>query len=61
MLFYVQGPKYCVVHGKLTIGENSVIAANAVLLNSVPENEVWGGIPARKIGDVKINKNFKEK
>lgn len=35
--------------GKLTIGENAIIAANAVVLNSVPANEVWGGIPARKL------------
>ncbi|WP_455617995.1 serine O-acetyltransferase [Eisenbergiella sp.] len=38
---------------KIVIGENSIIGANAVLLNSVPRNEVWGGVPAKKIGDVK--------
>jgi acetyltransferase-like isoleucine patch superfamily enzyme len=33
----------------VTIGENSVVAAGAVVNKSIPENEIWGGIPARKI------------
>lgn len=33
----------------VTIGKNSVIAAGAVVTKNVPEAEVWGGIPARKI------------
>lgn len=36
----------------LTIGENSIVAANSVLLTSVPKNEIWGGIPAKKIADI---------
>ena len=32
-----------------TIGDNSIIAAGAVVTKHVPENEVWGGVPARKI------------
>lgn len=36
--------------GTLTIGKNSIIAANAVLLNSTGENEIWGGVPAKLIG-----------
>ncbi len=35
--------------GTLTIGENAIIASNAVVLNDVPANEVWGGVPARKL------------
>lgn len=35
--------------GTLIIGENAIIAANSVVLSSVPANEVWGGIPARKL------------
>ena len=31
----------------LVIGENSIIGANAVVLNDVPPNVVMGGIPAR--------------
>jgi len=30
----------------VSIGENSVIAAGAVVTRNVPENEIWGGIPA---------------
>ena len=35
--------------GTMTIGENAIIAANSVVLCDVPANEVWGGIPARKL------------
>ncbi len=34
---------------RLVIGKNSIVAANAVLLNSTNEGEVWGGIPAKRI------------
>ena len=33
----------------VTIGENSVVAANAVVTSDVPTNTVVGGIPARFI------------
>ena len=32
---------------RLVVGENTIIAANAVLLESTGDNEVWGGIPAK--------------
>lgn len=35
----------------LHIGRNSIIAANAVVLHDVPDNEIWGGVPAVKIKD----------
>lgn len=35
--------------GEMTIGENSVIGANAVVLNNVPANAVVAGNPARII------------
>ena len=35
----------------LTVGRGTIIAANAVLLTSTGENEIWGGIPARRIGE----------
>lgn len=37
----------------LVVAKNSIIGANAVLLNSTGENEIWGGIPAKKIGERK--------
>lgn len=37
--------------GQLTVGRNTIIAANAVLLSSTGDNEVWAGIPAKKIKD----------
>ena len=43
------GCKILCSDGVLTIGENVIVAANAVVLQSIPDNEVWGGIPARKI------------
>jgi acetyltransferase-like isoleucine patch superfamily enzyme len=33
----------------VTIGENSIVAAGSVVSKSVPENEIWGGNPARLI------------
>lgn len=33
----------------LVVGKNTIIAANSVLLKSTGENEVWGGIPARRL------------
>ncbi|MFJ7509864.1 serine O-acetyltransferase [Peribacillus simplex] len=35
----------------LTIGENTIIGANSVLLSSTGSNEIWAGIPAKKIKD----------
>jgi len=35
--------------GGITIGENSVIAANAVVTESFPPNSIIGGIPAKLI------------
>ena len=36
--------------GVLRVGRGSVIGANAVLLESTGENEIWAGIPARCVG-----------
>lgn len=37
----------------VTIGENAVVAAGAVVNRDVPPFEIWGGVPARKIGEVR--------
>jgi serine O-acetyltransferase len=44
------GAKVLCSQGTLRIGRGTVIGANAVLLESTGENEIWAGIPARKIG-----------
>lgn len=50
------GAKLICKEGTLVVGENAVVAANAVLLNSIGPGEIWGGIPAKLIshrGDIK--------
>jgi serine O-acetyltransferase len=44
------GAKVLCREGILTLGRGSVIGANAVLLQSTGENEIWAGIPARLVG-----------
>ena len=36
----------------VTIGEKSVIAAGSIVTNSIPPNEVWGGVPAKFINRI---------
>lgn len=43
------GAKVLCKNGTLIVGKNTVIAANSVLTQSTGENEIWGGIPAKKI------------
>jgi galactoside O-acetyltransferase len=35
----------------VTVGRGAVIASGAVVLEDVPAGEIWGGVPARKIGE----------
>lgn len=44
------GAKVLCKQGVLRVGRGTVIGANAVLLESTGENEIWAGIPARKVG-----------
>lgn len=39
----------CKVIGKVHIGNNSMVAPNAVVVNDVPDNAIVGGIPAKTI------------
>lgn len=36
--------------GTLRVGNGSIIAANAVVLESTGEGEIWAGVPARCVG-----------
>jgi len=36
--------------GVTTLGAGTIVAANAVLMNSTGENEIWAGIPAKLVG-----------
>ncbi len=44
------GAKVLCKEGTLRIGRGSVVGANAVLLESTGENEIWAGVPARCVG-----------
>lgn len=44
------GAKVLCSEGVLTVGSGTVVGANAVLLQSTGENEIWGGVPAAKLG-----------
>jgi acetyltransferase-like isoleucine patch superfamily enzyme len=37
----------------VSIGQGAVVAAGAVVTKNIPPNEIWGGVPARKIGERK--------
>ena len=45
------GSKVLCKEGVLRVGKGTVLGANAVLFQSTGENEIWAGIPARKIGE----------
>jgi len=44
----------------VTVGEGAQVAMGAVVTRNIPNYEIWGGIPARKIGERKINATEKE-
>jgi serine O-acetyltransferase len=44
------GAKVLCEKGTLRVGRGTVVGANAVLLESTGENEMWAGIPAKKVG-----------
>jgi serine O-acetyltransferase len=44
------GAKILCEEGILRIGRGTVVGANAVLLESTGENEIWAGMPAKKTG-----------
>ena len=44
------GSKVLCERNVLRVARGTVLGANAVLLGSTGENEIWAGIPARKVG-----------
>lgn len=37
----------------VTVGKGAIVAAGAVVNKSIPPYEIWGGVPAKKIGERK--------
>ncbi|RTL49082.1 MAG: acyltransferase [Sphingobacteriales bacterium] len=35
----------------VTIGDGAIVAAGAVVTKSIPPYEIWGGVPAKKMGE----------
>ena len=44
------GAKVLCKEGVLRVGRGTVVGANAVLLQSTGEDEIWAGVPARWVG-----------
>jgi serine O-acetyltransferase len=44
------GSKVLCKEGILRVGRGTVLGANAVLLESTGEGEIWAGLPAKKVG-----------
>lgn len=45
------GSKVTILKG-VTIGKNSVIANGSIVTKDIPANQVWAGVPAKKISDL---------
>jgi len=53
------GPRAIILPG-IKIGQGAVVAAGAIVTKDIPDFEIWGGVPAKKINDRKIDKpNYK--
>ncbi len=52
------GPR-AIILPNIKIGKGAVVAAGAVVTKDIPDFEIWGGVPAKKINDRKIkNPNY---
>ena len=53
------GPR-AIILPNIKIGKGAVIAAGAIVTKDIPEYEIWGGVPAKKISDRQIkNPDYK--
>jgi acetyltransferase-like isoleucine patch superfamily enzyme len=41
----------CVITAGVKIGDGAIIGANSVVVTDIPDNQIWGGAPARYIRD----------
>ena len=48
---------HCVIMPGVCVGENSIVVAGSVVKmdTNIPPNELWGGMPARKIKDIELD------
>lgn len=49
------GPR-AIILPNIKIGQGAVVAAGAVVTKNIPDFEIWGGVPAKKINDRQIDK-----
>jgi len=49
------GPRVIILPG-VTIGKGAIVAAGGIVTKDIPDFEIWGGVPAKKIGE-RNNKN----
>lgn len=52
---------HCVIMPGVVVGENSVVAAGSVVKMDtiIPDNELWGGMPAKKIKNIELKDSIK--
>jgi acetyltransferase-like isoleucine patch superfamily enzyme len=43
---------HCIILKGVKIGENSIIGAGSLVTGNVPANEIWAGVPAKKIRSI---------
>jgi len=45
---------HSVIMPGVTIGENSIIGAHSFVNKDIPPNEIWAGVPAKKLENTSI-------